>query len=99
MFKIKDVPLVLNLFTLKYVLFGLVIFKPPLLECDTGHYTSAIRINNKWEMYDDLRSKPFTVPANENAVIHCIFYIKVADSEHETPNSPLVAIDEEVSGK
>lgn len=79
-FKIKDVPLVLSIFDQKYVLFGLVLFKPPIFDSDIGHYTCAIRLNNKFEMYDDMRAKPFSVSANENAVIHCLFYIKTGIS-------------------
>lgn len=96
-FKIKDVPLVLNIFNQKYVLFGLAVFKPPLLQGDVGHYTSAIRINNKWEMYDDLRSRPFTVSSKEKVVIHVMFYIKVDDSENSASKSGKANLAEEVS--
>lgn len=41
-FKISEVPLVLNISNNRYALFGLV-FNPPFLENDIGHYTSAIR--------------------------------------------------------
>lgn len=85
-FKIKDVPLVINISSRKYVLFGLIVFHSPLSENDIGHYSAAIRLNNRWEMYDGLRSKPFSVSAGQEAVIHCIFYVKF-DSEDNTTNS------------
>lgn len=75
-FRIEEVPLVINIMKRKYVLFGLILFRPPFMETDIGHYTSAIRLNNKWEMFDDSRPKSYTVPNNAKAVIHAIFYIK-----------------------
>lgn len=58
------------------MLFGLIMFKPPFLQRDIGHYTAAIRINNKWEVFDDMRSQSYSTSPNQSAVIHCIFYIK-----------------------
>lgn len=78
-FKIKDVPVVIQVFSAWYFLVGLVLFNPPIFETDIGHYTAAIRLNNKWEIYDDMRSKPHPISANENAVIHCLFYIKASN--------------------
>ncbi|KAJ6639209.1 hypothetical protein Bhyg_11951 [Pseudolycoriella hygida] len=75
-FKICDVPLVLNVQNKNYVLFGIVIFNPPLLEEDIGHYIAAIRLNNRWECYDDLRTKPYPISGYTRAVIHCIFYVR-----------------------
>lgn len=78
-FKIKDVPLVLSIFDQKTFYSGWFV-QASYFDSDIGHYTCAIRLNNKFEMYDDMRAKPFSVSANENAVIHCLFYIKTGIS-------------------
>lgn len=75
-FKINEVPQVLNLLGHNFVLFGLLAFLPPLSVNDTGHYTALIRINNRWETFDDLRSKSYPVSSTMHIIIHCIFYVK-----------------------
>lgn len=94
-FKIKDVPLVINVSKNKYVLFGLIMFKPPFLECDIGHYTAAIRINNKWEVFDDMRSQSYCISSNTSAVIHCILYIKSGASDDHPDQRPGLSINNE----
>ncbi|KAJ6648081.1 Cationic amino acid transporter 2, partial [Pseudolycoriella hygida] len=79
-FKMNDVPMVLDISNIEYVLFGIIIFNQPFLESNTGHYSAAIRLNNRWEVYDDLRPKPYELPGNNRAVIHCVFYLKFGNN-------------------
>ncbi|KAJ6643885.1 hypothetical protein Bhyg_08850 [Pseudolycoriella hygida] len=39
--------MVLTISNIEYVLFGIIIFNPTFLESDTGHYSAAIRLNNR----------------------------------------------------
>ncbi|KAJ6626442.1 hypothetical protein Bhyg_17974, partial [Pseudolycoriella hygida] len=72
--------MVLHISNIEYVPFGIIIFNPSFLESDTGHYSAAIQLNNRWEVYDDLRPKPYELPGNNRAVIHCVCYLKFGNS-------------------
>lgn len=53
-----------------YVLKGVINFNLPITRDGMGHYTSLLhRPNGKWEVFDDLLSKPCNVTKNINPVI------------------------------
>lgn len=59
---------------------------------DIGHYTVAIKLNEKWEIYDDYKTKPKEVSNQHSAIIHALFYVKrekEIEKENLVHNSPL----------
>lgn len=54
---------------------GVVVFKPPLRDSDAGHYYAlSLRVGNKWEVYDDLKSKVTTLSGEEEISIHLLIF-------------------------
>ena len=58
-----------------YALFGVVLYQPPLISEDSGHYMGAVKLNNTWQVFDDYKSKPYNIKKTESVVVHYIFYI------------------------
>lgn len=54
---------------------GVIIFQPPTVG-KIGHYIAAIKVNNLFIVYDDLRSKTYNLSANESVAIHVLFYVQ-----------------------
>lgn len=68
-------PVTLKLSQDDYMLLGVIIFQPPIVGT-VGHYVSAIKVTNKFIVYDDMRSKTYIIPANKKVVIHALFYVR-----------------------
>lgn len=45
---------------------------------DHGHYSVGIKINNKWEIYDDRNKKAVEVSGRTSVIIHALIYLKVS---------------------
>lgn len=59
-----------------YVLAAACLYYPGVIDMDNSHYSSAIRINGKFEIYDDMDSKVSEVPSNTSKFIQALFYVK-----------------------
>lgn len=59
----------------KFALFGVVLYQPPIISGDSGHYMGAVKLNNTWQVFDDHKTKPYNIKKTENVVIHNLFYI------------------------
>lgn len=58
------------------ILFAAFIYDKGVWDKDVGHYTVGIRINEKWEISDDTKSKSKEVSANNSAAIEALLYLK-----------------------
>lgn len=72
---LKDIPLIITLDGRSYLLAAAILFAPPSNATGLGHYTTAVRINDKFEVYDDLRPNTFTVDNDLPVCIHCLLYV------------------------
>lgn len=63
--KFADIPV--TLFDNKYVLHAAFLYKYGVNDDDIGHYTVAIKLNDKWEIYDDYVSKTKEVSTYSNS--------------------------------
>lgn len=60
-----------------YALAASILFTPPVIPNDIGHYTAAIRFNSNWEVFDDLRNSTYTISDSTDICVHCLVYIKL----------------------
>lgn len=72
--KLKDVPT--TLLEKSYVIASVILFAPSLADGGMGHYAAAVRLNDKWEVYDDYKNEPYIMSDKDSVVIHSLFYIK-----------------------
>lgn len=73
--KLEDLPIKLEFGIKVYALFGVILFHPPLIQDDSGHYVAAVKLNNTWQIFDDLKSKTYNIKKTEKVVVHFLFYI------------------------
>lgn len=88
--KFGDIPLVL--FNNQYVLHAAFLYQYGAHDDDIGHYTVAIKLNEKWEIYDDYKKKAIEVSNQHSAIIHALFYVKrekVNEKENVDNNASL----------
>lgn len=81
--KFADFPV--TLFDNQYVLHAAFLYKYGVHDSDIGHYTVAIKLNEKWEIYDDYATKPKEVSNQHESIIHALFYVK-RENEKEKQN-------------
>lgn len=74
---LKDIPLVISLGDNTYLLAAAILFAPPSSVAGLGHYSAAVRINKNFEVYDDLRPRPFEIDNTTPVCIHSILYVLV----------------------
>lgn len=72
---LADIPVVLSLENHRYTLAAVIIFSPPGNHAGIGHYTSAVRINNKFEVYDDLRPRTYEIDNTMEVCVHSLLYV------------------------
>lgn len=59
-------------------LFGFLLFEESLLKKnDDGHYAGAIKVDEKFVVFDDTRKHPYILSSNADVIIHCLFYKKI----------------------
>lgn len=77
-FKLGDIPPRLAILKKTYALLGIIIFQPPATASvdSYGHYVSAIKINNDFVIYDDLRNDMYNISANKVVGVDALFYVK-----------------------
>lgn len=59
-----------------YVVSSAVLFSPPVVENEIGHYVCAVRFNKSWEVYDDLRNGTYSLRTIDKVHIHALHYIE-----------------------
>lgn len=59
-----------------YILLAAFLYSPGVSDSDIGHYTTGIKVNDKWEIYDDLKQKAEEVSSNKEVIIHALLYLK-----------------------
>lgn len=72
---LKDIPVIITLDGRSYLLAAAILFAPPSNATGLGHYIAAVRINDKFEVYDDLRPNTFTIGNDLPVCIHCLLYV------------------------
>lgn len=72
--KLADIPI--SLFNNQYQLVAAFLLEPGVSDEDTGHYKVAIKLNEKFEIYDNYKSKAQEVPSKHQAVVTGLFYVK-----------------------
>lgn len=48
---------------------------PPENERGLGHYSTAVRINNVFEVFDDLKPKTYQIDKKEQVCVHSLLYV------------------------
>lgn len=71
--KLSEIPIAIM--NDSYVLSAAVLFSYGVSDSDIRHYTAAIKINDKWEIYDDMKQKTEEV-SNKEVIVHAILYLK-----------------------
>lgn len=59
-----------------YILLAAFLYSSGVSDTDIGHYMTGIKINDRWEIYDDLKQKCEDVSPNKEVTIHALLYIK-----------------------
>lgn len=59
----------------RYSLFGMILFQPPVVHGDLGHYVTAVNVKETYFVFDDLRSTLYRLETDAETVIHCLLYI------------------------
>lgn len=72
--KFSEIPI--TIMNDSYVLFAAFLYSYGVSDSDIGHYTTAIKINDKWEIYDDLKQKSEEISPNKAVFIHALLYLK-----------------------
>lgn len=72
---LKDIPLIITLDGRSYLLAAVILFAPPSNVTGLGHFTTAVRINDKFEIFDDLRTNTYTVDNKLIVCIHSMLYV------------------------
>lgn len=75
-YKLEDIPETINISNNSFVIVGAIVFIPPIMETDIGHYIAAVKFNNQWQIYDDYDPKsPKIKSAKSNVLIHALVYV------------------------
>lgn len=72
--KLNEIPLTLNMGNRAYQLSAVILFEPPRNNVGIGHYTTAVRFNNQWELFDDLRPSTYFIHGDTDVTLHCVLY-------------------------
>lgn len=78
---LAEIPDVIDLCDEKYVLFGGILHLEAIMEGDTRHYVTAVKINETWTIFDDRKKQPYYVSSKKNFPIHTLLYTKRSDAE------------------
>lgn len=61
----------------RYILLAVFVHSPGVAMNDIGRYTTAIKLNDTFEIFDDLKPKSYVVSKNKKSMlIHALQYIK-----------------------
>lgn len=75
---LDQLPICISLNDTNYQLAAAILFEPPET-VGIGHYTAAVKFNNSWEVFDDLRPTTFSLPSSTLVNVHSILYIITKD--------------------
>lgn len=79
---LENVPVTIKVTKGTYVLCGAILFKPPTSSVDIGHYVvAAVKINDTWEVFDDMQSKSKLFSRSKKVIIHNLLYIQSTSNE------------------
>lgn len=82
LYKLGDIPV--SILDHRFTLVAAFLYSHGSFDSDIGHYTAAIKLNEKWEIFDDCASKTKEVSNNHKAVVHALMYVRdVAESESQ----------------
>lgn len=82
--KLSEIPDVVEIQEDK-ILFGAILYIYPLLEGDSGHYVTAIKINENWSTFDDMKTQPHLVSKKKIFVVHTLIYTEIGvNTSHKT---------------
>lgn len=84
-YRLSQLKLHLTLEEKRYSLIGSILFEPLRTEAILGHYVAAVKCDECFMVFDDLRKTCYRMDEEIDVVIHCLFYIR-ENSVHE-PNS------------
>lgn len=73
--RLADIPVVISIGNQTYALAAVVLFSPLGNVAGLGHFTAAVRINNQFEVYDDLREKPYGISKTTEVCVHSLLYV------------------------
>lgn len=93
-YELADIPV--SLFENRYILVAAFLYHHGAYDDDIGHYTVAVKFNEKWEQYDDYKSKTSFIKSHQPMIIHALFYVynETTEEQHEM-NETLSSIAEE----
>ncbi len=71
--KLSEIPVVVKSKE-ESILFGAILYIYPMLERDSGHYVTAIKVNENWSIFDDKKIQPHFVSQKKVFVVHALIY-------------------------
>lgn len=74
---LKNIPLIIELDGSSYLLAAAILFAPPRNVTALGHYNAAVRVNETFEIFDDLRPTTYTIDSKTEVCIHSLIYVRV----------------------
>lgn len=60
----------------RFVLMAVFVYSEGVNEKDIGHYAVAVKINDKFEIYDDLEAKCQEVSGEKKVIVHALLYLR-----------------------
>lgn len=72
---LMDIPVVFTLADKRYSLAATILFAPPVNETGLGHYSAAVRFDNKFEVFDDLKAKTYKLNSTTPVCVHSLLYV------------------------
>lgn len=70
-----------------YILAAAILSYPGVWDKDVRHFTAAIKLNQNWEIYDDIKQKPEEVSSRKSFAIRALFYLKRERQRNEETTS------------
>lgn len=86
-YKLGDIPV--SIFDNQYILVAAFLYFHGASDSDIGHYKVAIKLNEKWELFDDYDPRTKELTNNHAFIIHALMYVKhedESDSQEENEN-------------
>lgn len=74
--RFSELPLSIDIANKKFILLGAILFSPPVIPSELGHYVTAIKLNDIWEVYDDLRKKTYELNKESHVCFNILLYIE-----------------------
>lgn len=92
--ELHNIPEVITIENEIFVLFGAIIITPLLLDdddIDTMRFVSAVKLNQSWSLFDDMKTKPMFVSSKKKFFIQCLLYTKTfTSSDPENLTQPTI---------